>query len=192
MKLEEMDYSSGSHVNCKEIERLALEIGFSHTAPVNMDSLIPMPEIREMCAADRCRNYGRSWSCPPSPVCGTPEEAGRRMKSFREGLLLQYTRQMENSFDLEEIESAEKCHKQMFDTLIRQIRKMGVSCLPMTSGGCRRCYKCTYPDRACRYPDRLYVSMEAYGLWVSEVCWKSGLAYNYGENTITYTACVLI
>jgi hypothetical protein len=33
--------------------------------------------------------------------------------------------------------------------------------------------------------------MEACGLWVSELCRRSGLDYNYGTNTITYTACIL-
>lgn len=33
--------------------------------------------------------------------------------------------------------------------------------------------------------------MEAYGLWVSDICRQSGLEYNYGAQTMTYTACVL-
>ena len=34
--------------------------------------------------------------------------------------------------------------------------------------------------------------MEAYGLVVSDTCTDSGMAYNYGKNTITYTGCVLV
>ena len=30
-----------------------------------------------------------------------------------------------------------------------------------------------------------------YGLFVSDVCVRSNLAYNYGPRTLTYTACVL-
>ena len=33
--------------------------------------------------------------------------------------------------------------------------------------------------------------MEAYGLFVSDMCMRSGLAYNYGPRTMTYTSCVL-
>lgn len=33
--------------------------------------------------------------------------------------------------------------------------------------------------------------MEAYGLFVSDICARSGLAYNYGPRTMTYTSCVL-
>jgi len=34
-------------------------------------------------------------------------------------------------------------------------------------------------------------AMEAYGLLVSDVCVRSGLAYNYGPGTMTYTSCIL-
>lgn len=33
--------------------------------------------------------------------------------------------------------------------------------------------------------------MEAYGLFVSDVCVLSNLDYNYDPCTLTYTACVL-
>ena len=46
-------------------------------------------------------------------------------------------------------------------------------------------------NRPCRYPTKRLSSMEAYGLLVSDVCTRSGLAYNYGARTMTYTSCVL-
>ena len=81
--------------------------------------------------------------------------------------------------------------KKYFDNFVRQMRLIKGNCLPMGAGACTRCRKCTYPDRPCRHPDRLYPSMEAYGLWVSDVCTRSGLGYNYGPQTITYTSCIL-
>ena len=64
-------------------------------------------------------------------------------------------------------------------------------CLPLTAGSCTLCARCTYPDRPCRYPTKRLSSMEAYGLFVSDICTRSGLAYNYGPRTMTYTSCVL-
>ena len=63
--------------------------------------------------------------------------------------------------------------------------------LPLTAGTCTLCHTCTYPDRPCRHPKQRLSSMEAYGLFVSDVCVRSNLAYNYGPRTLTYTACVL-
>lgn len=63
--------------------------------------------------------------------------------------------------------------------------------LPLSAGPCLVCRRCTCPDRPCRYPSRRISAMEAYGLLVSDVCVRSGLAYNYGPGTMTYTSCIL-
>lgn len=172
------------------LHTLAEQIGFSHTAFLRQDALILYPEVREMCSADRCKNYGRSWSCPPA--CGSLEVLERRLSGYTCGILVQTTAPMADHFDLTAIHAAEELHKKKFDTLVRQSRQLFPGCLPLGSGGCRRCHKCTYPDRPCRHPDKLYPSMEAIGLWVSDVCTRSGLAYYHGPDTLTYTSAILL
>jgi predicted metal-binding protein len=169
--------------------RLARQIGFSHIGPLNMAALTQSEEVRAMCQADRCQVYGKSWGCPPA--CGSLETMARRLSGYRTGLLVQTTGTLSDSFDLSAIQETERRHKLAFDALARQARQLFPACLPLSSGACTRCHSCTYPDRPCRFPQRLYPSMEAYGLWVSDVCRRSGLDYNYGTNTITYTACIL-
>ena len=172
-----------------QLIELAVQIGFDHYGQLNMESLIVLKKVREICMDDRCKLYGHSWSCPPA--CGTLEFAEKQMQRFSEGILVQTTAHMTDDFDLEAIHLAEKDHKAKFMTLARQARLLEPECLPLSAGSCRICRKCTYPDRPCRYPDRMYPSMEAYGLWVSDVCEKSGLAYNYGKQTVTFTSCIL-
>lgn len=177
-------------VNIGNVVRLAGEIGFSQAAPLAMDSLIVRDEVREMCAADRCKSYGKSWSCPPA--AGLLSEAGRRMAKYSGGVIVQTTGETGGDFDMQGIREISARHKKNFDTLVRQVRMMHPECMPMGAGTCTRCHKCTYPDRPCRYPDRMYPSMEAYGLLVSDVCRRSGLEYNYGDRTMTFTSCILI
>lgn len=172
-----------------KLAELARQIGFTHIAPLNLRALALSPEVRAMCAANRCQSYGRSWSCPPA--CGTLEVLRRRIAPYGSGLLVQTTGQTEGSFDLDAIRDTEDLHKARFETLARQARLLFPDCLPMSAGACTRCRICTYPSRPCRFPDRVFPSMEAYGLLVSEVCRRSGLAYCWGPNTITYTACIL-
>ena len=62
---------------------------------------------------------------------------------------------------------------------------------PLKAGCCTICAKCTYPDKPCRYPSKRLSSMEAFGLFVSDICARSGLGYNYGPRTMTYTSCLL-
>ena len=63
----------------QELLSMAEEVGFSHAGELNRAALEFLPQVREMCAADRCHNYGRCWTCPPA--CGTLEEAARRALS---------------------------------------------------------------------------------------------------------------
>ena len=168
---------------------LALQAGFTGAVPVEMSALVPHPQVREMCAADRCQMYGRSWSCPPA--CGTLEQCGTRMSKYKRGILVQTTGALEDDFDLESIAQTERRHKKAFLDLTRQVRLIRPDCLPLTAGCCTLCRRCTYPHRPCRFPQKRLSSMEAYGLLVSDVCLKSGVPYNHGPRTITYTACIL-
>ena len=168
---------------------LARQAGFSHMAELDAATLRPMAEVRDMCSADKCRSYGKSWSCPPA--CGSLEHAKRRIGQYRRGILVQTTGALEDEFDLRAIAAIEARHKKAFLNLARQARLLFPGCLPLSSGACSLCRKCTYPDRPCRFPGKLLPSMEAYGLLVSDVCTKNKLSYYYGPKTITFTACIL-
>ena len=174
----------------QELLALAERCGFDHAGMMNMGALCFDPAVREMCAADRCRNYDRSWACPPA--CGTLEEISEKAARYIRGILLQSTGQMEDDFDLDAIEETEKLQKNRFYRFVKELRKVYPHCLPMASGGCRLCESCTYPDAPCRNPELAIPSMEAYGLMVSKVCMDAGVGYYYGPRTITYTACVLV
>ena len=169
--------------------QLAEAIGFSHISALNMDALVPLREVRDMCASGRCQAYGHLWSCPPA--CGSIEFTTRRMKQYSYGILVQTTKEMSDDFDAETMKECELLHKKNFEILARQSRKLQPDCLPLTAGGCRICMKCAYPDKPCRFPGRMMSSMEAYGLLVSDVCIRSGLKYNYGPKTMTYSSCIL-
>lgn len=170
--------------------REALAEGFSNAGLLNVRALVFMPEVREMCSADRCSMYGKNWKCPPA--CGSIEDAAREASRYSFGLLVQTTGRMEDDFDYETIEETGKKHKAGFESLIGKVRKRHGDVLPMGAGTCTICKVCAYPDAPCRFPDRAISSMEAYGLWVSKVCELSGIPYNYGKHTLTYTSCYLL
>lgn len=142
-----------------------------------------------MCAADRCGKWGRCWSCPPA--CGTLEQAASRIARFDRGILVQSTAKLADDFDYDGIQALSRTHAQRFAALARQMRLLCTRTLPLSAGPCLVCRRCTCPDRPCRYPSRRISAMEAYGLLVSDVCVRSGLAYNYGPGTMTYTSCIL-
>lgn len=173
-----------------ELKEYALnEVGFSHVGDLNVDALEFLPEVRDMCEAGRCHAYGQKWTCPPA--CGTLEEIAEKARQFSCGIIVQSTGEMEDDFDVETMMETEQTQKARFSQLLAHVRELGLECLPMSSGACTVCEKCTYPDAPCRFPDKAIPSMEAYGLFVSKVCEQSGIKYNYGKQTITYIGCIL-
>ena len=174
----------------EELTVLAKEAGFTYAAPLAMDSLEFRDEVRSMCAEDRCKSYGRSWSCPPA--VGSVERAKERAVAYSRGIIVQTAGTLTDGFDMDGTAAIMQRHRKNFDTFVRQVRMFYPDCLPMGAGTCRICRSCTYPGRPCRHPDKMVVSMEAYGLLVSDVAIRSGLKYNYGENTMCFTSCVLI
>ena len=174
----------------QEIAELAVECGFDHAAPLDVTKMTFRQEVRDMCAADKCHMYNRSWGCPPA--IGPLEEIREKAKAYQRGILVQCTCEMEDSFDMEAIEENGIRQKEAFVKLTDALRPEYPDMLPMGTGGCTMCEKCTYPDAPCRFPGRLMPSMEAYGLVVSDECKKNGLPYYYGPNTMTFTACVMI
>lgn len=173
-----------------ELTELAREIGFESFGILRVETLKPLHEVRDMCAAGRCLLYGKRWSCPPA--CGSIEKCAQKIASYQSGLLVQTVGKLEDVFDAEGIHRTEITHKHRFETLARQVRFQFPACLPLTAGGCMRCTVCTYPNKPCRFPQKMMSSMEAYGLLVSEVCEKNGIPYYYGEGSIAFTSCILI
>jgi Predicted metal-binding protein (DUF2284). len=171
------------------IEKAQAE-GFETAAPLSVDTLCFLPEIREMCKADRCHRYDRCWTCPPA--CGPLEDCAAKARAYDCGVLLQTVGELEDSFDFEGFKRIEQLHKQRLLHLVEVLRGEKRDILPMGAGACTVCDDCTCPESPCRYPEKAIISMEAFGLWVSDVCKKNGVPYNYGENKMAYTSCILL
>ena len=85
----------------EELEKLAMDSGFNHTAPLDVSTIEVRKEVRDACEQNTCNMYDLCWSCPPA--CGTLEECGNRIKAYHTGIILQSSIQLEDSFDFEGI-----------------------------------------------------------------------------------------
>lgn len=168
----------------------ALNAGFSQACILNLQALVFMPEVRDMCSADKCHSYNKNWRCPPA--CGTIEDAAKLVSEYSHGILVQTIGQMEDEFDYETIQATGEKHKTNFQLLVENLKNEYGDILPMGAGTCSLCENCSYPDAPCRFPEKSITSMEAYGLWVSRVCELSNIPYNNGKDTITFTSCYLL
>lgn len=189
------------------VRKIAEGIGFDTIGQVATDALVTRPEVRDMCAANTCRHYDRNWCCPPA--CGPISEYQEQINARSVAVLVQTVGQMEDSFDFETMMETAETHDERFTQLLFSVRDAfagepktdagpavssasGISPFFLGAGTCTICPTCAYPDEPCRFPDRSFVSMEAGGLVVSEVCTAAGIPYNHGQNTIAYTGCVML
>ena len=167
---------------------IARKCHFFAAFPVDIDTLVPREDVRAMCAADKCGAYGKNWTCPP--YCGTLGECTQKIRTYRRGILVQTVGKLEKTIDTKGYRRTEEKHLTRLHTLYEEIRKEYPNALCLGSGGCRVCGKCAYPE-PCRFPEKAISSMEAYGLFVTQVCRDNGAQYYHGEKTVTYTACIL-
>ena len=173
-----------------KIEQMALAAGFTHVADLRAQDIVLMKDVRDMCAKNSCGMYGKNWSCPPA--CGTIEECRERVMAFQTGILVQTVGELEDEFDVESMMETEAAHKEHFLQLHDALQPLYPGLLSLGAGTCTRCSVCSYPDLPCRFPEKRFSSMEAYGMLVTQVCQISGMKYYYGSGTISYTSCFLL
>jgi len=174
----------------EKLKEIAVRCGFLHTVPLTVSTLEFRQDVRDMCNPNQCESYDKSWSCPPA--CATLEEMREKVVSFEDGILAQTVGELEDSYDWDGIMEAGARQKECFAKLWSELKKEYDNVLAMGTGVCKVCQSCTYPDKPCRFPNQMEVSMEACGLFVSKVCKDNGLAYNYGPNKIAFTSCFLV
>jgi predicted metal-binding protein len=172
---------------------IALGVGFEQAAEASADILTVNPLVRDACTVNRCHSYGRNWVCPPA--CGDLEHYATQLAALDRVLLVQTVTTLEDDYDYEGMMAAAAMHRQRFRNLANTMQQEQpddfANMLFLSAGACDCCRECSYPDAPCRFPDQAFVSMEAAGLLVSEVCEKAGISYYNGRHTITYTSCLV-
>ena len=105
----------------QELAKMAEEAGFSAWAELDVATIELKAEVRDMCAANSCGQYGKRWSCPPG--CGTLEECGERLKGYTKGILVQTYGDIEDGFDFEAMMEIEGDHKEHFGEMYEALRE---------------------------------------------------------------------
>ena len=168
----------------------AESFGFTSVGELNTGAMIFDPSVRDMCTPENCNKYDHSWKCPTA--CESVEVLAERARQYPYGVIVQTTAELEDDFDFETMGGTYEKHEKNFAAWIACLRAEGVDILPLGADTCGICKECTYPGAPCRCPELAVSPAEAYGLVVSQLCQVSGMKYNYGRGTITYTGFCLI
>lgn len=157
------------------------EIGITSFGVISTSEIAFSGEVRSYCEGNACRNYGATWACPPA--VGTVEECRERVRRFERALVFASAYQLEDSFDFEGMAEGHRDFKAVCDRLYERCRG---EFLLLSNEGCIRCARCTYPDAPCRFPEKLFHSLEGYGIFVNHLAKQAGVPYKAGENSVSY------
>ena len=143
------------------------------------------PDLLKACETNVCGKYNKCWTCPPA--IGSMEKQKERILAFSSAFVFTTKSDLEDSFDYEGMMRAKDCHNKLTDEMHE---KYGKTNPVFGAGGCTICETCAYPA-PCRFPDKIYSSIEAAGINVTELSRAAGVKYNNGENTVTYFSMIL-
>lgn len=169
---------------------LILSCGAYEAGIIDTDKLVVHEEVRRLCESNVCRNYGRTWACPPA--IGSLDECRTRVKEYDKMLLYSCKYKIEDSFDFDGMRQALLNFKDLSDRIRSVIAPIIPNCLFLSNEGCGRCAACAYSDAPCRFPEKLQHAIEGYGFIISDLAKLSGVKYINGKNTITYFGGVLL
>ncbi|MBN1613989.1 MAG: DUF2284 domain-containing protein [Deltaproteobacteria bacterium] len=163
------------------------------TTCIEFDPILLVPEerIRAYCRADKCRNYGKNYMCPPH--IGTLENISARLNTYDRGFLLQYERKLDVKNDRSgSLKTQDDFHRKILE-LEAFLREQGVAeSWGLIGGNCRLCQPCkAVSGEPCAQPGRARPSLESLAIDVQRFLAGFGLDLKFREDRITWTGAVL-
>ena len=168
--------------------RNAFRVGLSEIGPLDISDLDFEDWVRSFCQ-NGCRNYNRTWACPPA--VGTLEECRERCRHYQHMMLFDRCYKLSGSSRYRLVDSAMEDFKIIVDDFDELVSPILSESLFLSNEGCKRCKECTWPNAPCRFPDKLHHTIEGYGFNIAKLARKAGLHYNGGPETVTFFGAIL-
>jgi predicted metal-binding protein len=179
------------HMPSTKLSRLAQELGIETCLEFDAGLLAPEQRIRDLCFENRCGNYGNNYMCPPH--IGSVEEIKARLKEFRQGVLLQYSKTLDVTGDIKGLRQTKVDFHNKVLRLEECLRSRGLKQVwGMIGGNCALCETCkAETGDPCPHPDKARTSLESLAINVVGLLEKFNLDCNFRRDRITWTGCIL-
>lgn len=175
-------------MNRETIEAAITDLPICDYAFINIKDIPFREEVRHICRTE-CSRYGKSWSCPPA--VGTVEMCRERCEAYPGGFLFTSMTEVPDLEDLEGMLATRADHEE----ITRQVRDLflgeGQEVLVLSTESCALCGRCTYPDAPCRFPDKMFPSLEGFGILVTGLAEQCNIAFLNGNNLVTWFSLIL-
>jgi predicted metal-binding protein len=154
-------------------------------AVVPTAAIVFSPELIKSCEANVCGKYNHCWTCPPA--IGPVEQHKKLITAWVSTFVFTTMSALDDSFDYEGMTRAKDRHDQLTAEMHERFGKTNPV---FGAGACTICPVCAYPE-PCKFPGKIYSSIEAAGINVTDLSRAAGLRYNNGVNTVTYFSMIL-
>ena len=113
---------------------------------------------------------------PVPPAVGSVADCREKCLKFEHVYIVSTVHPLEDSFDLEGMEQGKAEHEKICSR-IREIFKniFSPESLCLHPKAARTVHPATYPDSPCRFPDKMYPSVESYGISVVNEAAAAGM-----------------
>ena len=140
--------------------------------------------VRWICEHE-CPMYGKSWACPPG--VGSVEACVARCGSYKNCLMISTITEVADISDMEATLATRPEHEAITNQVRDLMRAQGVEPYILSTEACAACERCTIADGLpCRRPDRMHPCIESHGINILPLLEELGLAFQYGENVVTW------
>ena len=140
--------------------------------------------IRYICQYE-CPRYGQSWACPPG--VGSVAQCTARCLSYSNCLVIGTITECEDIADMCATLATNPAHEAVTEQVRQLLREQGIDPYILSTDSCAICKQCTYPEgKPCRHTDMMHPCIESHGINIIPTLEENGLAFQYGENIITW------
>ena len=173
------------------VANFAGQLGVETCYKFDSKVLVPTERIRAFCQQNKCGNYRNNYMCPPN--VGTLEEISLKLREFKSGLLLRYSKSLDVRGDKEGVRQTRVDFHNKILQMEEFLGKEGIDRIwGMSGGSCGLCDICgVRTGEPCPYPDRARTSLEAIAVDVGRLLDNFGLDGGFYKDRITWTGCIL-
>lgn len=140
--------------------------------------------VRWICQ-NECPMYGKTWACPPA--VGDVAQCKARCLGYSNCLMIATITEVADISDIQETLATRGEHEAITNEVRELFRQQGVEPYILSTEACAECERCAWLDgQPCRFPERMHPCVESHGINILGLLDDQGLAFQYGENVVTW------
>ena len=153
---------------------------------IRPDALEFTERVRWICEHE-CPMYGKTWACPPG--VGTVPQCQQRCRGYQSCLMIATITEVEDIANIDETLATRPEHEAITNQVRDLMRQQGVEPYILSTEACAICPRCAILDgQPCRFPEKMHPCVESHGINILSLLERYGMAFQYGENVVTWVS----